>query len=62
MRGLAGRRAIVTGGASGIGKAISKRRGEPEDVAGMVAFLASDDAANIAGQVISVSGGLTMAG
>ncbi len=39
-----------------------KRLGEPEDVAGMVAFLASDDAAYITGQVISVSGGLTMAG
>jgi 2-hydroxycyclohexanecarboxyl-CoA dehydrogenase len=39
-----------------------KRIGEPEDVAGLVAFLASDDAAYITGQVISVSGGLTMAG
>jgi 2-hydroxycyclohexanecarboxyl-CoA dehydrogenase len=39
-----------------------KRLGEPEDVAGMVAFLSSDDAAYITGQVISVSGGLTMAG
>ncbi len=39
-----------------------KRLGEPEDIAGMVAFLASDDAAYVTGQVISVSGGLTMAG
>jgi 2-hydroxycyclohexanecarboxyl-CoA dehydrogenase len=39
-----------------------KRLGEPEDIAGMVAFLASDDASYITGQVISVSGGLTMAG
>lgn len=38
------------------------RMGQPEDVAGMVLFLASDDAAFITGQVISVSGGLTMAG
>ncbi len=48
---------------SSVEKAIPmKRLGEPEDVAGMVAFLASDDAAYITGQVISVSGGLTMAG
>ena len=39
-----------------------KRLGEPVDVAGIVAFLASDGAAFITGQVISVSGGLTMHG
>lgn len=39
-----------------------KRLGRPEDLPGVVAFLASDDAAYITGQVISVSGGLTMAG
>lgn len=38
------------------------RLGEPEDLAGAVAFLASDDAAFITGQTISVSGGLTMHG
>lgn len=38
------------------------RLGQPEDVVGVVCFLASDDAAFITGQVISVSGGLTMAG
>ena len=38
------------------------RFGQPDDVAGMVAFLASDEAAYITGQVISVSGGLTMHG
>ena len=37
------------------------RLGEPEDLAGAVAFLASDDAAFITGQTLSVSGGLTMA-
>lgn len=36
------------------------RLGRPEDVAGPVAFLASDDAAFITGQTLSVSGGLTM--
>ena len=39
-----------------------KRIGRPDDVPGIVAFLASDEAAYITGQVISVSGGLTMAG
>jgi len=37
-----------------------KRLGQPEDLAGMVAFLASDDANFITGQTISVSGGLTL--
>ena len=39
-----------------------KRVGQPEDIPGIVAFLASEEAAFITGQVISVSGGLTMAG
>lgn len=44
-------------------KSIPLRRiARPEDLPGLVAFLASDDAAYITGQVISVSGGLTMHG
>ncbi|MDE2094227.1 MAG: 3-oxoacyl-ACP reductase FabG [Burkholderiales bacterium] len=44
-------------------KAIPFRRlGRPEEVADAVAFFASDRAAYITGQVLSVSGGLTMAG
>lgn len=39
-----------------------KRVGQPQDIPGLVAFLASDEAAFITGQVISVSGGLTMSG
>ena len=39
-----------------------KRLGLPEDVAGIVVFLASDEAEFITGQTISVSGGLTMHG
>jgi 2-hydroxycyclohexanecarboxyl-CoA dehydrogenase len=38
------------------------RLGQPDDLPGIVAFLASDDAAFITGQVVSVSGGLTMVG
>lgn len=44
-------------------KAIPFRRlARPEEVAAAVLFFASDDASFITGQVLSVSGGLTMAG
>jgi 2-hydroxycyclohexanecarboxyl-CoA dehydrogenase len=47
----------------GLKRAIPFRRlGQPDDLPGIVAFLASADADFITGQVISVSGGLTMAG
>jgi 2-hydroxycyclohexanecarboxyl-CoA dehydrogenase len=38
------------------------RLGKPEDLPGAIAFFASDDANFITGQVLSVSGGLTMHG
>lgn len=38
------------------------RLGQPQDLAAAIAFFASDDAGFITGQVISVSGGLTMNG
>jgi len=38
------------------------RLGKPDDIAGAVLFFASDDAEFITGQVLSVSGGLTMHG
>ena len=39
-----------------------KRLGVPEDVAGAVAFLASDDAAWLTGQTIVLDGGVTLTG
>ncbi len=38
------------------------RLGEPADLVGAVLFFAGDDASFVTGQVLSVSGGLTMAG
>jgi len=38
------------------------RIGQPTDLPGAIAFFASDDAAFVTGQVLSVSGGLTMNG
>lgn len=47
--------------AQALEKAIPFRRlATPEDIAGAVAFLVSDDAQYITGQTLSVSGGLTM--
>jgi 2-hydroxycyclohexanecarboxyl-CoA dehydrogenase len=37
------------------------RIGEPEEVAAVIAFLASDDASYLTGQTLNVSGGLSMA-
>jgi 2-hydroxycyclohexanecarboxyl-CoA dehydrogenase len=39
-----------------------KRLGEPEEIAPMVLFLASDSASYITGQVFSINGGLNMVG
>lgn len=47
----------------GLKRAIPMRRlGSPDDYPGIVAFLLSDDAGYMTGQVVSVSGGLTMHG
>jgi 3-oxoacyl-[acyl-carrier protein] reductase len=37
-----------------------KRYGEPEEIASVVSFLVSDNASYITGQVIEISGGLSM--
>lgn len=37
-----------------------KRYGQPEEVAGVVSFLCSDDSAYVTGQTIEISGGLSM--
>lgn len=39
-----------------------RRIGEPGEVAAVITFLASDEASYVQGQIISVSGGLTMVG
>lgn len=44
----------------GLNRAVLPRLGKPEDIASMVAFLASDDAEWISGQVFSVNGGMAM--
>ncbi|HUY38949.1 MAG TPA: 3-oxoacyl-ACP reductase family protein [Candidatus Binataceae bacterium] len=56
---MAGREGVLESMARGIP---FRRLGKPEDLAGAVAFFASADADYATGQVLSISGGLTMAG
>ena len=56
---MAGREKVLESMARGIP---FRRLGQPEDLAGAVAFFASSDSDFVTGQVLSVSGGLTMAG
>jgi 2-hydroxycyclohexanecarboxyl-CoA dehydrogenase len=56
---MAGREKVL----ESMARAIPFRRlGQPADLAGAVAFFASSDSDFVTGQVLSVSGGLTMAG
>jgi 3-oxoacyl-[acyl-carrier protein] reductase len=43
-----------------IERTVLKRYGKPEEIAGAVAFLASEEASYITGQVIEISGGLAL--
>jgi 2-hydroxycyclohexanecarboxyl-CoA dehydrogenase len=56
---MAGREKVLEAMARGIP---FRRLGQPEDLAGAVAFFASSDSDFVTGQVLSVSGGLTMVG
>lgn len=55
----------ISGGLPGYGERLMRtvplrRKGLPEDIAGAVAYLASNDADYVTGQIISVNGGMTM--
>ena len=56
---MAGREKVLESMARGIP---FRRLGQPQDLVGAVAFFASSDSDFVTGQVLSVSGGLTMAG
>ena len=43
-----------------LGQIAMKRYGQPEEIAGVVSFLCSDDASYVTGQVVEISGGLSM--
>jgi acetoacetyl-CoA reductase len=55
-----GRLAYVTDGMGGIGAAISRRLGEPGEIASIVAWLASDEAGFATEADCSLNGGLQM--
>lgn len=43
-----------------LGQIAMKRYGQPEEIANVVAFLCSDDSSYVTGQIIEISGGLSM--
>ncbi len=57
---LHGRVALVTGASRGLGSAVAKRRGVPEDTKLPATFLASDEANFMTGKRLAVGGGKTL--
>jgi 3-oxoacyl-[acyl-carrier protein] reductase len=43
-----------------LGQIAMKRYGQPEEIAGVVSFLCSEDSSYVTGQTIEISGGLSM--
>jgi NAD(P)-dependent dehydrogenase (short-subunit alcohol dehydrogenase family) len=43
-----------------VGKTVMRRLGQPDEIASVIAFLASDDASYMTGQALGVSGGMGM--
>jgi 2-hydroxycyclohexanecarboxyl-CoA dehydrogenase len=62
LEGMAGLDERGAGIIDALSRAVPMRRlGAPADVAAAVAYFASEEAAYVTGQTLSVSGGLTMA-
>ena len=64
VMGLAADRAELdaAGLEAALGLVPMRRYGKPSEIAAAMAFLASDDAAYITGQVLRVNGGMSMGG
>lgn len=45
-----------------LAQSCSPRLGEPQDAAALVAYLLSDDASYISGQIVGVNGGMSFRG
>ena len=54
--GLGGKTALVTGASEGIGAAVARRFGVPDDIGDVVCFLVSDRASYVNGAALVVDG------